>query len=167
MLAAEHHDVSQTRLNLDTSMRGVDSRTGRLLNRAALRVIATILILAVAGCNSPDCKQSIDDYCKTARPSCVTNWAQFHIDARATCATVADGIAASNTLCGGYNVALVGGVDTNTLLYYDPTTGQLVAAVFSDANRGSRSCVGGPSRFQEPTHCDFSGGLCGDAGAAD
>jgi hypothetical protein len=125
-------------------------------------MLATLVL--VAGCSSsPVCGQSIDEYCKTAVPACLRNWAQFPVDTQATCSTFVDGVWASSVPCGGYNVAFIGGVDTSTHLYYDEVTGELVAAIFYDANRGSRICAGGSATFHEPMTCDLPSSNCSDA----
>jgi hypothetical protein len=58
--------------------------------------------------------------------------------------------------CGPYYSMFVGGVGTDTVYYYDVSTGLLVAIVLHqgfDASQPTTQCLAGPSRFTEPTPC--------------
>jgi hypothetical protein len=104
------------------------------------------------------CPQSLSSYCTNAG-DCRGPWS----------AVVASSPCGADSLgpCGGYNVLLVRNVDTSQRFVYDPNSGDLVAVLFDDANRGTQTCLGGPPTFPVPLpQCIFPWVAC-DAGASD
>ena len=66
----------------------------------------------------------------------------------------------SSQACEGFNWVVSGGVDA---YYYDATSGNLVAVIFSGEASGSGSCAAGPTTFRRPSS---NGQTCAPDGGA-
>jgi hypothetical protein len=88
-------------------------------------------------------------------------------DARAASCCGAGCVKLTSVPCGGYDVAMDQGIDTQTSYYFDHASGKLVAVVMYGATLvGGYTCGGGPASFAVPT-CERSLFACSDAGAGD
>jgi hypothetical protein len=71
----------------------------------------------------------------------------------------------SSQACEGFNWVASGGVDASATYYYDATSGNLVAVIFSGDASGSGSCAAGPTTFQRPNSSD-PGQTCAPGGGS-
>jgi len=98
---------------------------------------------------------------ETTVEGCLPTWSA--VLAGKSCST--DGYPDSTYTCGSYEVHRIQYVDTETVSFYDPASGALIAVV--GGNGPSESCVGGPGAFAVPTCSNptITFGICPDAGA--
>jgi hypothetical protein len=125
----------------------------------ALAALAGAVI--ATGCNSSQipCSSSVPSYCASAaQPIC--SWSVYSDAASFSCQYTL-----LSTACGPYDIAYQRGVDTGVESYYDRSTGQLVAALFLNAEFDKTSCLAGPGAFPQPS-CPLSEFIssCPDAG---
>lgn len=115
------------------------------------------LVLAAAGCGKSDnvtlsCHLSAQDACPMSLLfPCDSSWAEAQADVRLCLPGGAGAGRSTEYDCGGYHVihevSVGGGLD----VYYDATSGSLVALVGS--SNGALSCWGGPPTFVLPAGC--------------
>jgi hypothetical protein len=124
------------------------------MKQAALAPISALALLGLsistlASCGSKGaaalpCMKTVDQYC--ADQPCVKSWANVATEA---CTTIGSSADWRSEPCGGFNVLATGAVDTSTIYYYDPVSGNLVAVVGGAANTMSL-CAAGPASFALP-----------------
>ena len=148
-------------------------RTSLLSSAGAMRLRSSswsILALALfAGLGNGACEKQSTISCPTSVAAacaastsneCLPTWSA--VLAGKSCST--DGYPDSTYICGSYEVHRIQDVDTDTLSFYDPASGALIAIV--SGNNGVDACQGGPADFPAPSCSNptITLGTCPDAG---
>jgi hypothetical protein len=97
---------------------------------------------------------------ETTVEGCLPTWSA--VLAGKSCST--DGYPDSTYTCGSYEVHRIQYVDTETVSFYDPASGALIAVV--SGSNGLDACQGGPAEFAAPicSNPKITLGTCPDAG---
>jgi hypothetical protein len=113
-----------------------------LLRGACLGLVthATLGACASKDDSALHCSESIDTYCSAGASFCVRSWSV------SLCGTPTPAFGS----CDGYYFSRSAELSTSmTVQYYDKSSGQLVAILFTDAD--STKCVAGPADFSPPS----------------